>query len=186
MGLLQRQDFKTESELVALGSSKSAGLLDDTFIYIARTQVAETLDDAIETNKLFTFKEISTPSSPPSGYHMIYPKSDGIFYKKGNDGVERVLGGTGLVSAKSANFTAAASYIYLIDCSGGTISVQLPTPAANLSFKIKDIKGTANTYNISLIRAASEKIDNVAATYTFNSNYFAAEIVSDGTNWYIL
>jgi hypothetical protein len=59
MGLLQKQDFKSEADLVALGSSKSAGLLSDDYIYVASNGIAETLDDAITNNKLY--KTTSAP-----------------------------------------------------------------------------------------------------------------------------
>lgn len=46
MGKLQKQDFKTEAELVSLGSS-AVDLLNDTQIYVTANSINKTLDDAI-------------------------------------------------------------------------------------------------------------------------------------------
>jgi len=89
------------------------------------------------------------------------------------------------LQAKSANFTAADRYTYIVDCSGGAIAIQLPAPVAGLTFKFKDQKGNASANNITLVRNGSENIDNTAATYTFSSDFDAAEIWSDGTSWWI-
>lgn len=50
-GLLQNEDFKTESELITAGGSKSQ-LLNDTKIYVTADGINETLDDAISLGLL--------------------------------------------------------------------------------------------------------------------------------------
>lgn len=37
-------------------------------------------------------RQIGTPSTPPAGMNVVYPKSDGRLYTKGPDGVERCVG----------------------------------------------------------------------------------------------
>jgi hypothetical protein len=50
-GLLQNEDFKTESELITAGGSKSQ-LLNDTKVYVTADGINETLDDAISLGLL--------------------------------------------------------------------------------------------------------------------------------------
>lgn len=51
VGLIQNEDHKSESELVAAGGTK-AQLLNDTKIYITAKSINETLDDAITLGKI--------------------------------------------------------------------------------------------------------------------------------------
>ena len=89
------------------------------------------------------------------------------------------------VSAKSSAFTAANRNIYLVS-PGAALNIQLPAPAANTRFTVKDANGTSATNNITLVRAGSEKIETVAANYVLASNLGAWEIVSDGQDWFVL
>lgn len=51
MGILQNEDHKSESELVAAGGAKTQ-LLNDTKIYVTAKNINETLDDAITLGKI--------------------------------------------------------------------------------------------------------------------------------------
>lgn len=90
------------------------------------------------------------------------------------------------ISSKTSAFTAADNYLYLVNTASGAVAVQLPTPVSGLQFTIKDVGFNCLTNNITLVRAASEKIENVAATYVVNSNGISITIVSDGTDFYII
>lgn len=90
------------------------------------------------------------------------------------------------VSAKSANFTAADNYIYLVNTTGGAISIQLPAPVSGLQLYIKDAGFYANVNKITILRSGSEKIENTAASYTIDSAGSTILITSDGTDYYIL
>jgi len=90
------------------------------------------------------------------------------------------------IESKSASFNAADGITYLVDTTSTAIAVQLPTPALNISITIKDSGFNANANNITLVRAASENIEGVAATYTIDSSGASVVIVSDGTDWFLL
>jgi len=92
---------------------------------------------------------------------------------------------TDTFSAKATSFTAANGFIYLVSPTAA-INIQLPTPAVGLRFTVKDANNTFFTNNVTLVRAGSEKIDNIAASFVLSSTEGSWNIVSDGTNWWIL
>lgn len=75
-------------------------------------EVAGTTDAQTFTNKTFddaiTSQEISTPSTPASGYAKIYPKSDGKWYGLDDAGTETAFGGAivGMVEHTETSGTA--------------------------------------------------------------------------------
>lgn len=75
---------------------------------------------------------------------------------------------------------------YILCNNSGAINVTLPTPTNGRELIIKDIAGTANTNNITLVRHGSEKIEGIAASRVLQVNFGSWVIVSDGTNWWIL
>ena len=89
------------------------------------------------------------------------------------------------IVAKSAGFTAANNNTYFVS-TGSAMNIQLPAPSANLTFLVKDVTGTAHVNPMTLVRAGSEKIENVAASYVLNASYGAWTILSDGTDWFII
>lgn len=89
------------------------------------------------------------------------------------------------ISSQNTNFTAAANFIYLVNSSGGSITVTLPSPTLNAIIEIKDSTGSANTNSIVIDTPGAETIDG-QASYTINSNYGSARLVSDGSNWFLL
>lgn len=89
------------------------------------------------------------------------------------------------VNSISTNTNAVANKTYLVDVSGGVVTVTLPAPAANTFVKIKDSTSSANTNNITVARNGSEEIDTVAGNYTIDSNLQASVFVSDGTDWFV-
>ncbi len=91
-----------------------------------------------------------------------------------------------LTSAQAINFTAAADFVYLVDTTSTTISVQLPTPVLDMQFVIKDVGFNANVNNITLLRAAAESIEGVAASYVIDSAGATVRIISNGTDWFFV
>ena len=85
----------------------------------------------------------------------------------------------------STNTSAAANTTYLVDTTSA-VSVTLPAPTADRYVIVKDKIGNARASNITIVRNASEKIENVAASYTMNSDFDSAIFVSDGTDWFRL
>jgi hypothetical protein len=90
------------------------------------------------------------------------------------------------VSSISTNTNAVSGATYLVDVSGGAVTVTLPAPAVDAFVRVKDSSGSANTNNITVARNGSESIDGVAGNFTLDSNYESAVFVSDGTDWWRL
>ena len=65
------------------------------------------------------------------------------------------------------------------------ITVTLPAPTNGRSILIKDISGNAQTNTITIVRHASEKIENLAASRILYTNYGTWTFVADGTNWWM-
>jgi hypothetical protein len=82
-------------------------------------------------------------------------------------------------NAQSSNFTAAYNKVYLI---GATLSVQLPAPVANGQITLK----SRGAYTITVLQAASEKIDEVAASFVYSDDKKTITLFSDGTDWFVL
>lgn len=92
--------------------------------------------------------------------------------------------GFSVVSPAGNVSPAVKGKTYLMDSSAAR-SIQLPTPAADFFFYVKDKTGTMNTFNTTLLRAASESIEGLAASYILEANYGFWLVFSDGTNWFI-
>jgi hypothetical protein len=68
---------------------------------------------------------------------------------------------------------------------GGPITLNLPAPAANLIFTVKDVGGVFGTLVCTLHRNASELIGGIAADYVMQANGGEWTFSCDGTNWII-
>lgn len=92
--------------------------------------------------------------------------------------------GKGIVSV-SSNVTLTDQRIHFVDTSSAR-SLTLPTPSATSFIVVKDKTGSCMTNNITIVRAASEKIETVAASYTLDNDLGSWTFVSDGTDWFII
>lgn len=88
------------------------------------------------------------------------------------------------VSVTTTPTTAISGKTYLITTSSLAITMQLPTPSANTWFIFKDVSNNAYTNNITIKRAGTELIDNIAADYVIGNNGAALTLMCDGTNWF--
>ncbi len=97
-----------------------------------------------------------------------------------------VINGVRVVTASGAVTMATADNIVVVNKTSGAATVVNLTasPETGRTFVIKDGKGDASTNNITLTPAAGN-IDG-AATYVMNTNYQAAKIVYNGTQWNII
>lgn len=66
------------------------------------------------------------------------------------------------------------------------ITLTLPTPVDGLEFTIKDADGNAAVNNITVARAASEKIEGLASSFIAASNWGSWRFFSNGTDWFII
>lgn len=61
----------------------------------------------------------------------------------------------------------------------------MPSPSvAGTWVMAVDKTGTANTNNISFLQNGSEKLEGVAATYVYMTNFGAVFWISNGIDWY--
>ena len=95
-------------------------------------------------------------------------------------------GGAPTVTSVSTNTSMANNNIYLVDTSGGAVTMTLPTPTTGHRVWVKDSTGSSNGNNISIAPNGGEEIDGTAANKVVDSNWDATEIVSDGTDWFIV
>jgi len=87
--------------------------------------------------------------------------------------------------AVAGNVTLTDQKIHLVDTAASR-TLTLPSPAVTSLITIKDATGTCNAFPITIVRAASEKIDNVAASYLLDTDFGAWTLVSNGTDWFII
>ena len=122
-----------------------------------------------------------------SGTREIYVKTDNgstTNWDRFDTSVATVVFDVSSVSADPAPAVNGATY--LVDTSGGAVTITLPTPSADAFVRIKDSAFNANTNNITVARSGSEEIEGVAGNYTMDSDGESAAFVSDGTDWFRL
>lgn len=88
------------------------------------------------------------------------------------------------VNVTTTPLAAVSGKTYLITTSSLAITMQLPAPVANAWFIFKDASNNAFTNNITIKRAAAEKIDNITGDLVIGNNGGAVILMSDGTNWF--
>lgn len=91
------------------------------------------------------------------------------------------------ISSNTALTTGTGDITYFVNLTSA-VSITLPSPSANSGrlLTFKDIKGLAQTNNLSILQNASETIENVAATKVFQTNWGSWTLVSDGANWWMI
>lgn len=103
--------------------------------------------------------------------------------------IHQINGGLKVTSRTiTANLTIDTTTTdYLIFCNqSGAINVTLPAPTNGRILIIKDISGTANTNNITMVRNAAEKIEGLAASKVLQTNFGSWTFTSDGTDWWMI
>jgi len=175
---------------ISNGAAATAANFNAAF---ASKSTANTLSEAQTFEKELILKEISTPSTPASGYVKLYSKSDDEVYFKNDSGTESRLSnqtsdsGILAVSSKTTTYSAAnTDDLLLVSASGGSWTLTLFTAVGNTG-KVLRIKRTDSTIanTVTVDGNSSETIDG-AANVVLCLQYQDLEIVSDGTNWQIL
>lgn len=102
----------------------------------------------------------------------------------------RVIGGSGSGSGTSTVTAVSGDYsilatdsILLVTCSSADITLTLPTPVSGKIFYVKKLDST--TYKVIVSRNASESIDGRTTVEIYNQ-YDSMQLVSNGTNWYLI
>lgn len=88
------------------------------------------------------------------------------------------------VQSVSVNTSAAANTAYLVDVSGGAVTITLPAPAANAYVVVKDSEGASETNTLTVAPNGAEEIEGVAGNFLIQSDHRSVTFVSDGTNWF--
>lgn len=88
------------------------------------------------------------------------------------------------VSVAASPTTMQSGKTYLVNTGSIAIQVNLPTPVQNTWLIIKDSGFNCFTNNITVHRAGSEKIDNVAADFVISNNGASWIFMSNGTDWF--
>ena len=175
---------------IATGANATAANFNAAF---ASKSSANTLAEVQTNEKQVVIKEISTPSTPASGYGSVYFKTDGELYVKNDAGTESQVSnqtsGSGIlaVSSKTTTYTAATSDdLLLVSGASASWTLTLFTAVGNTG-KVLKIKRTDNTIanTVTVDGNGSETIDG-STTVVLCLKYQDLEIVSDGTNWQIL
>lgn len=73
--------------------------------------------------------------------------------------------------------------VVLVNAGSGAINITLPTPSDGKLFHVKKVDFSANI--VSVLPSAAELIDG-ASSKTLTGQYDSVEVISDGTNWFIL
>ena len=90
--------------------------------------------------------------------------------------------------AGNTTITDDSKNLVLLINSSSAWTITLPNPANNTNRVIyfKDTLGTANTNNITIARFGSEKLENLTASYIMNTSYGNTELITNGTDWFII
>lgn len=77
---------------------------------------------------------------------------------------------------------------YIVEVNTGSArTIQLPNaPTTGQQFVIKDVTGTASSFNISLTTVGGAVTIDGATTYTINTNYAAIKVYFNGTSYFII
>lgn len=94
-------------------------------------------------------------------------------------------GATRSVTSANSPVSPLNRELIFVDTSGA-VSIQLPAASLGYRFTIKDTTGSAGTNPITILRAGSESIEGVAASYSCRAPYGSWVFASDGTNWFII
>jgi hypothetical protein len=90
------------------------------------------------------------------------------------------------VFANSPYTIAATDMVVLLDCTDGSITVNLPAAATSNGRKLILKKIDSSIINtVTIDGNSSENIDG-AGTYPLNAQYDKVEIVCDGSNWFVV
>ena len=96
---------------------------------------------------------------------------------------DQKLRGYASLATVTADYTASAQEIVLVDASGGNVTVTLPTPTDATATIIKRIDGSANT--VTIATPGSETIDGDSER-TVTAQYVSRELMSDGSDYFVI
>jgi hypothetical protein len=171
-------DLGDLDNVTAVATTSGQVLMADGSNFIMK---AITLGDEV-TGQLEDLSDVdSTTNSPQSTADLaLVSVGDGTY------SFEEIVSARRNISSISASLTGVVQTAYLCDSSGGAFTVTMPAVhAAGDTILVKDSGGASQTNAITLATADADTIDG-AASDSLQSNYGAVELISDGTNWFIV
>lgn len=133
-----------------------------------------------------------TNSSAALGGNLVMVSTSTAVTESVNTATNSLVGGvkytTISISANRTLDTTTKDYHVFCDSSGGVFNVTLPTPtsATGREIVIWDLKGTFETNNVTLVRSASEKINQIAASRVLATNFGCWRVQTNGTDWLVV
>lgn len=113
----------------------------------------------------------------------------GILVTNGNGTISLATSGTVNLTTKTADYTIVSSTdaTILIDTTSNVINITLPPPGGinGKIFRLVDSAGVLSSNSMTLVRSASEKIEGVAASRVFQTDWGGWSITTNGTDWFI-
>jgi hypothetical protein len=102
----------------------------------------------------------------------------------------RIIGGSGAgggastITAVSGNYSILLTdSVLLVTCSSADLTLTLPTPTSGQMFYVKKLD--SSIYKVIVSKNASETIDGRSTIEIYNQ-YDSIQLVSNGTNWFLL
>lgn len=117
----------------------------------------------------------------PSGTNKLQYRTEGNWNDFPADTVPEYLTGATTVDATDKN------KLFLCRTLTAAIPITLPSPGtvgSGFKFQFLDAEMNGDVNNISFVRAGSEKIHAIAATFTCQDAGAIGEIFTDGTDWF--
>lgn len=97
------------------------------------------------------------------------------------------ISGLSVTTIKTSAYSANLNEIVLVDTSGGSFAVTLPSVTGpNQQVIIKDATGSAETFAVEIAPSGGNKIDGVVGSLLMTSNYGAVRLISNNTDWFII
>lgn len=147
-----------------------------------RTGASVTINNetgATAANRILTGTGGAITISNNASIELIYNTSNSRWMAVGSAG-----GNARVVSVSTNTVLTIVNDVVLVNASGSAVNITLPSPASGKILTIKRIDGI--TYNaVSILPSASETIDGTSLK-SIVGQYDAVQVVSDGTNWFII
>lgn len=170
-------NIRTNSSESAIICTANAGVAT----YYDNSKKTETTSTGLTVEGTLDADNVTIGGAQGSDGQVLTSTGSGVAWEDASGG-----GGGYTVEAKSAGFTAAADYYYVIDSSSGTIAVALPNAGATASGKTIGFKARHGATNaVTLNRAAGGNIDGIASNFVMSTDMAAVELICDGTDWWI-
>ena len=146
-----------------------------------RTGASVTINNetgATAANRILTGTGGAITISNNASIELIYNTSNSRWMAVGSAG-----GNARVVSVSTNTVLTIVNDVVLVNASGGAVNITLPSPASGKILTIKRTDSSANT--VSILPSASETIDGTSLK-SIVGQYDAVQVVSDGTNWFII